>query len=514
MSNENQEIRAVKRQKLADDYASIGDENKTIESDVSDEEFEIPDYMLASKDGARIGSQESPATEESNDNSTHYLETINRQILDFDFEKICSVTLANNNVYCCLVCGKYFQGRSKSSPAYVHSLQNNHHVYINLHTEKYYVLPENYEIISPKALKSLRDITNFLNPKYSKELVQKLPESAFDLNHDPYEVGYVGLNNISANDYSNVIIQALSHIEPIRNWYLRLSYDESLSERIARKSELNSKFGALVRKLWSSHLYRAHVSPHEFLQCLYSESKKQFPITTQVSPKKLLVWLLNNLHVQQAKASKKSQTVLSKAIRGQIRIKTVPIRTKEADSKVEFIPENESAKEVESNFWVLTLDLPSTPLFMDVSKIQEISILELLQKYNGVQTSQTSSSELKSYKLLSPLPEFLFLHIDRGLEKEGSTRGNPTVVQFPDTIDMAPYTEGAEGALNYKLISTIKHELITGSELDHSDDKNQWAISIRKKNDTWVCIKDLSSKPCDGGLLFLEENYIQIWQRC
>ena len=39
-----------------------------------------------------------------------YLDTIKREILDFDFEKVCSVTLKNLNVYACLVCGKYFQG--------------------------------------------------------------------------------------------------------------------------------------------------------------------------------------------------------------------------------------------------------------------------------------------------------------------------------------------------------------------------------------------------------------------
>ena len=39
-----------------------------------------------------------------------YLDTINRSILDFDFEKLCTVSLSNNNVYACLVCGKYFQG--------------------------------------------------------------------------------------------------------------------------------------------------------------------------------------------------------------------------------------------------------------------------------------------------------------------------------------------------------------------------------------------------------------------
>uniref|UniRef100_A0A8C5IYE1 Uncharacterized protein n=1 Tax=Junco hyemalis TaxID=40217 RepID=A0A8C5IYE1_JUNHY len=35
-----------------------------------------------------------------------------RSVLDFDFEKLCSISLSHINVYACLVCGKYFQGES------------------------------------------------------------------------------------------------------------------------------------------------------------------------------------------------------------------------------------------------------------------------------------------------------------------------------------------------------------------------------------------------------------------
>ena len=41
--------------------------------------------------------------------SCPYLDTIDRNVLDFDFEKLCSVSLSRVNVYVCLVCGKYFQ---------------------------------------------------------------------------------------------------------------------------------------------------------------------------------------------------------------------------------------------------------------------------------------------------------------------------------------------------------------------------------------------------------------------
>ncbi len=35
-----------------------------------------------------------------------------------------------------------------------------------------------------------------------------------------YLPGIVGLNNIKANDYCNVVLQALSHVKPIRNYFL------------------------------------------------------------------------------------------------------------------------------------------------------------------------------------------------------------------------------------------------------------------------------------------------------
>jgi U4/U6.U5 tri-snRNP-associated protein 2 len=75
-----------------------------------------------------------------------YLESVNRSVLDFDFENLCSVSLSNINVYACLVCGKYFQGRGIHSHAYYHSINDDHHVFINLESLKVYVLPDGYEV--------------------------------------------------------------------------------------------------------------------------------------------------------------------------------------------------------------------------------------------------------------------------------------------------------------------------------------------------------------------------------
>lgn len=87
-----------------------------------------------------------------------------------DFEKLCSISLSNINVYACLVCGKYFQGRGRSSHAYTHSLDQDHHVFINIASLRVYVLPESYEVKN----KTLEDIKYVANPTYSKDNVAKL----------------------------------------------------------------------------------------------------------------------------------------------------------------------------------------------------------------------------------------------------------------------------------------------------------------------------------------------------
>jgi U4/U6.U5 tri-snRNP-associated protein 2 len=105
-----------------------------------------------------------------------YLDTINRAVLDFDFEKLCSISLSNINVYACLVCGKYYQGRGPKSHAYFHALDVGHHVFVNMETKKVYVLPEGYEVKS----KSLDDIKYVVDPTFAKEEVVRLDKEVWD----------------------------------------------------------------------------------------------------------------------------------------------------------------------------------------------------------------------------------------------------------------------------------------------------------------------------------------------
>lgn len=140
-----------------------------------------------------------------------YLDTINRNVLDFDFEKLCCISLTHLNVYACLVCGKYYQvtstdginmyksidlqGRGTNTHAHTHSVDNDHHVFLNLETHRFYCLPDNYEIIDS----SLEDIIYLLNPTFTVKQIRAMDTDAKLVrayNSNTYYPGIVGLNNI------------------------------------------------------------------------------------------------------------------------------------------------------------------------------------------------------------------------------------------------------------------------------------------------------------------------------
>lgn len=131
--------------------------------------------------------------------------------MDFDFEKVCSVTLTNLNIYACLTCGKYLQGKGKSTQAYLHSLEESHHVYIALSTGssneagKIWCLPDNYEVEDA----SLNDIRYNLMPLFTKDMIQRLDQEPLvsrALDGTEYHIGCIGLNNLKQTDYVNVVV--------------------------------------------------------------------------------------------------------------------------------------------------------------------------------------------------------------------------------------------------------------------------------------------------------------------
>lgn len=87
--------------------------------------------------------------------------------------------------------------------------------------------------------------------------------------------------------------QSLSHVTPLRNYFLR---EENYSQIKRPPGDqaflLVQRFGELIRKLWNPRNFKAHVSPHEMLQAVVLCSKKRFQITQQGFLIDIVLWIL------------------------------------------------------------------------------------------------------------------------------------------------------------------------------------------------------------------------------
>ena len=445
-----------------------------------------------------------------------YLDTVNRSLLDFDFEKLCSVTLSNINVYACLVCGKYYQGRGPKSQAYFHALEDDHHVYINLESEKVYVLPEGYEVRS----KSLEDIKFQVDPSLPKDEVNKLdtePKNAWDLIGRKYIPGYIGMNNIKANDYFNVVMHALSHVAPLRNYFML--------ENLKEKSQLAQRFSTLVRKVWNPRAFKAHVSPHELLQAIALQSGKKFNLTEQSDPVEFLSWFLNNLHLALGGSKTKPGTsVVQKVFQGKLKVESQQI-TARADAGDRLRFEDDHVKTDIQRFMILTLDLPAAPLFqdeLDRNIIPQVPLTTILSKYDGLRAQERLNTRVR-YRLLHPLPPYLLFHIKRFSQNKFVSERNPTIVTFPvRSLDMSPYVEPnpsifpASEPIWYDLVANIIHEAVRTRDdsVEGEAERKVWRVQLRDKaHDQWLQVQDLFVENASADTLFTKESYLQVWER-
>ncbi|KAJ2808865.1 Ubiquitin carboxyl-terminal hydrolase 10 [Coemansia guatemalensis] len=486
-----------------------------------------------------------------------YLDTVDRACLDFDFEQLCSVSLSNTNVYACLVCGKYYQGRGKQSHAYFHSINDDHHVFINLRTLRVYVLPDNYEV----ADKSLNDIKDAIRPSYSRLMVDKLDthcDPAYDLGGKMYLPGLVGLNRIKHNSYMNVVVQALAHIPPIRNSLLLLSH-------LDEQPVLLQRMAGLVRKMWHPRLFRAHVSPHEFVQEVSNRSKRRFRLDFEGDAFEFLVWLLNTLHIDLGGTRKRYSSPIYRTFQGELLATCQKLEdTKERAREDEPLQLDVSKKLTtkKSPFLALSLELPPKPLFATTSTVDgdnndgddgradipQVALVTLLQRYDG-STVIESNGQATKYQLLH-LPRYIICHIKRFTKSGLLAEKNPTVVNFSlrnvsfSDILSQNGSDSHTGNTTYDLIANICHvgqQPLVSANVDRGQSsankpqvptqpytsattadasaKNSatecpYIVYIRHfPSEKWYMLRDLQVEPIMPQMLFLSDSYIQIWQQ-
>lgn len=454
----------------------------------------------------RTGSSNSIAQNSRDGSSCPYMDTINRSALDFDLPPICSTSLQSHNVYICLICGRYLQGRSPSSHAYAHSLQLRHHLYLGLSSESVFCLPDGYRVKDP----SFAEIISALHPKFSRTEISgldtvpvriRLLDGTFRLR------GVVPLDNLQASNYANSIFQLLLHVPPLRDYLLKKysgKGDDLISEtRISDpentvQSELTKALAKLCAKIWSSSAYRAHVAPHELMQQVSAASRGRFGLLKQEDPVKFFAWLLNFL-VRKDNSRKVSEahlpSVLEKCLKGEMCI--------------ESYGESGVSKKSSRPFWFLPLDLPPKPLFKDASErtlVPQVPLSKVLMKFNGVDRHHNlKTSEQCSYRI-TKFPPFLLLVLRRLTKSKFGVEKNPCVVHLPsDGLEASKFGDTqAEGI--YTLTAAVLHEG------DAEGGKYRVVLKHNATN-SWYDLSDLEVKETLEQLVSLGSTYMLLYSR-
>jgi U4/U6.U5 tri-snRNP-associated protein 2 len=417
---------------------------------------------------------------------------INRKLLDFDFEKICSVTLSPLNCYACLTCGKYFQGRTEGTPAYQHALHHEHLIYLNLKTLKAYNLPDNLEYNDEGQFDDIRAV---IRPKFNKEILKEIDEirtPLADIQGRQFLPGFIGLNQIKANDYVNVILQSFAHVRPLR--------DDFLLNFSGKQGGLSEAFKEVLEKIWNPTRFKGQTSPHEFLQAIGTASSKRFSLVKQSDPLDFMIFLLNTLG--------KECPIVNEVFQGRIRIDSCDI------SQAKGLSEGEMKVDIKP-FYFLSLDLPSKPLFADPrnpTAIPQVNLTNLLEKFNGGNFTykQTTASAYSIQKY----PKYLILHVNRFIKNNFVIEHNPTIVQFsPNSLTLP--SQGMEmvdvdsPSPTYNLIANIY------CSFPNDEDKNEKSFGVQLKcpaTDSWLEIENLMVRETQAQMLFMSESYIQIWE--
>eukprot|EP01053_Blabericola_migrator_P000018 Blabericola_migrator_1__17@NODE_1005_length_5722_cov_152_220336_g691_i0_p1_GENE_NODE_1005_length_5722_cov_152_220336_g691_i0NODE_1005_length_5722_cov_152_220336_g691_i0_p1_ORF_typecomplete_len477_score90_91UCH/PF00443_29/2_7e44zfUBP/PF02148_19/1_4e12UCH_1/PF13423_6/9e06_NODE_1005_length_5722_cov_152_220336_g691_i0351465 len=422
-----------------------------------------------------------------------YLGTVNRHLLDLDFQKLCSVTLSNQHVYCCLVCGKYLQGRGPNTLAYTHALEENHFVFMNLQDARVYCLPDNYEIEDA----SLADIQCNLHPVFKQHDIDRLGTQVVHgkaLDGSDFIPGLVGLNAINkSTDYANCVVQLLCVISPLRNFFLLLDVRNK-----QRPDPVVVATADLMKKIFNPKNFKGIVCPHEFLQAITTASAKRFSLMKQSNVYEFLTWLLNHLHMKLRKKvdgvmPRLQNSVVNDALSGTLLVSSPNEMT---DGPPKQVP-----------FFSLSLEVPAAPIFKSetIYGAAQIHICDLLDSFAG------NSTQSAKHVSLWKLPKFLILHLKRFSKNSFFVEKNDTMVNFPaKDLDLAEYVDpdalGDNPCTKYDLIGNVIHE--------GKPESGYYRVQVyHQPTAEWFEVEDLRVTQILAHQVAVSESFVQLYRR-
>ena len=343
-----------------------------------------------------------------------------------------------------------------------------------------------------------------IRDSFKAEEIQSFPMECYDSGNKRYYNGFVGMNNISPDGYSVAVLQAIAHISSVRDYFL-----------IRRSIELTShhfldNVSLLLRKLWSPKLLRRNISPQELMHSILIESKKRFTADAASDPRSFLLWFISYLFA--ATKEEPLKKLLVNQLQGKISISFTKVDSiLDTEGKVLRFSKDSSNSDIRSsNFWMLTLELPPMPFFNNANNndtLPQTSLGTLLKQFDGV-TEHHNKEFVKTFKI-TKYPRYLILHFNRFDKGFQSIKDrNQTIVEFQ--LEMDFYGN------KYRLISNIIHEAYSKGKVFDTEDllASKWKTQIRNDlNDQWYEFDDIEVKKTDKEFLFLQECYLQVWEK-
>lgn len=273
----------------------------------------------------------------TSDEDSKEIKSINRHLLDFDLIASCSICFSKQNCFCCLVCGKYYEGMGESSHGWEHYLEQGHAIYINIKTTDIQILPSMTLLNSP----SLQDIKQNLDPVISPSSLSSNLQHDRTLSGSSFIVGLIPINPIKSHTYQIPVLYLFWSLEPIRDFLLTQKF-----------SGLTEQLSLILKKMWNQSSFKGHISPHEFTYLVSVLSSSKFSSNPSGDPQFFCQWLINHL-IQ--------ENFLKKLIK------------KNIEGKLTFKSSNKK-------FFLIKLELPITNPFT-TEEIEKKRIEDLIEDY-------------------------------------------------------------------------------------------------------------------------------------